>query len=564
MPERLPVRVEDPRPASWVPWLLLLVVAALLLRLDDLGERSLAHPENFSPGLDMPEWVRFPPPRHDLDAVLRGTLIDGHPPTYFVALLPWTKLFGSSLSSLRFPSALLGAAAVALVFLIARREGSRRVALFAACLLALHGHHVYWSQQARMYVPVATLALLSTWFMLRLREHGRRGDLWAFVATTGLALSTQMYAWPLVFAQSIGALLLDIRERRSPTVARAQVYTVIACLWVVQLSVYQNPPTRWHGGANEYWQLGYLFHSSTPFFHGRPSWVFDGPWLLGLGLGLLALAAFARRDSDLAYNALPPEQVPQMRQRPAIAITLVSTLLLVSFALFAPSRTRIDWTPLWALCAAPALIAIAWASLERRLAVLTRAPPAWLARIAAFDVPLSVHLAVIPALLMVLVSLARGVLVPRGTIVFLPFLSVAIAHGIAACFRVRIVGYVVLMLVVGLHLASLRYFRAAQNSPRDYAGLAQQLTAQLRSSDVIVVRNNFSSPPLLYYLREVQAQCIPYEPAWMESVNDDSRVWMIEFAGETPRSEPPVVLDGRDRTRSIDVPGARAVLWESR
>src|SRR5688572_6466677 len=129
---------------------LAIVLGALALRLHGLGDRMLSHPENFAPGLPMPEWVRFPPPSHDVESVLRGNLIDGHPPGYFLGLLAWSKAFGASLTSLRLPSALLGALSVGLLALIALREGNRWTALLAAALLALHGHHLYWSQLARM------------------------------------------------------------------------------------------------------------------------------------------------------------------------------------------------------------------------------------------------------------------------------------------------------------------------------------------------------------------------------------------------------------------------------
>src|SRR5687768_6390162 len=103
----------------------LVVLAGLALRLYGLGDRMLCHPENFAPGLAMPDWVRFPPMRDDVVSVLRGTLIDGHPPTYFLALLGWTEVFGASLTSLRMPSALLGALTIGLLALVALREGNR-------------------------------------------------------------------------------------------------------------------------------------------------------------------------------------------------------------------------------------------------------------------------------------------------------------------------------------------------------------------------------------------------------------------------------------------------------
>jgi hypothetical protein len=384
-----------------------IVALGLWLRLGDIGVRTLSHPENSSPGLDVPSWVRFPPPRHDVVGVLRGA--------FSIALVAW----------------------------IALREGPRWTALIAAGLLATHGHHVYWSQLARMYTPAACLALL-----------------------------------------------LDIRDRRAPSVLRIQVAAVIASLWVVQLSIYQNPPSRWQGSSSEYFQLGYLFLSGAPFFGERPSVAFDGPWLLALGVLLLLVAGFARRPLPAIsprVGGSPSRNLPLWFE---LAVVAGSTALLIAFAKLAPPRLRIDWTPIWALCAAPALLAAMYLAFGTLVEKCTTAPPRWLARVASLDLPLSWQLAVVPALCMVAVSVARGVFVPRGTILFQPFFCLAVAHALVAMFRVRVLGAAMLALVFGPHGASVAYFRAAESTPRDYAGLASKLLSELRPTDLILVRNN--------------------------------------------------------------------------
>jgi 4-amino-4-deoxy-L-arabinose transferase-like glycosyltransferase len=541
----------------WELWALLAVAAlGLGLRLDGLGERMLSHPENFAPGLDMPEWVRFPPPRHDLVSVLRGTLIDGHPPTYFVALLGWAKVFGGSLVSLRLPSALLGALSILLVYRLARREGSRWTALLAAGLLATSGFHVYWSQLARMYVPAAFLALVSTLFLVRLRERGRRADQLGYLVATVLALWTHLYAWPLVFAQIVAATLRAVRERRAPEALRVQVLAVVAGLPTVQLSMFQNPPSRWHEPVAEYFGFGYLFYSRAPFFGDRPAPPVAPAWLIAIGLLLVALGLFRRRSSSPV--AEPTPLLAPLRWL-EWGIGLATTAVLAAFATYTLSRPKADpiamWTPV--LVPIPAVLWLPW--IERRSSSLARRPPAALARV-ALDVPQSLVLAVLPVLCMAAVSLVRGAFVARGTVVFLPFLIIAATRGVEVLGRVRPVGLATAALVLVLHLASVRYFERAQSSPQDYRGLAERLVAQLEETDLVLVENDFSYPPLIYYLRSRAGQLVPADYSAAVARAPDSRVWLLHLTNAPVSQEMLAAVEPLEQRSTIDVVGARALL----
>jgi predicted membrane-bound mannosyltransferase len=194
------------------PWLYgsalaALFAVALLVRLEGLERRMLCHPENFVPGLSVPTWASSPPPADDLEAVLRRTPMDGHPPLYMLAMLPWVQAFGTGLGALRMPSVIFGVLSVVLLWRIGLREGGRWTALLAAALLALNGHHVFWSQMARMYVMASCLCLASTLCLLRLLAHGRRSDEALYVATTTAAVWTTEFGWPFLFAQLVWSTL---------------------------------------------------------------------------------------------------------------------------------------------------------------------------------------------------------------------------------------------------------------------------------------------------------------------------------------------------------------------
>lgn len=93
---------------------------------------------------------------------------DFHPPGWFAILWVWGQLFGFSEIAVRGPSVILGTATVWLIYLLGKQLFSRKIGLFAALFLAIAPLHVYYSQEARMYVFTAFAATASFYFLHRL------------------------------------------------------------------------------------------------------------------------------------------------------------------------------------------------------------------------------------------------------------------------------------------------------------------------------------------------------------------------------------------------------------
>jgi 4-amino-4-deoxy-L-arabinose transferase-like glycosyltransferase len=75
-----------------------------------------------------------------------------HPPAYYLLLMGWVRLWGSSVLAVRSLSAVLGTLAVWATYGLAwRLYRDQRVALLAALLLALAPAHIVYSQETRMY-----------------------------------------------------------------------------------------------------------------------------------------------------------------------------------------------------------------------------------------------------------------------------------------------------------------------------------------------------------------------------------------------------------------------------
>jgi mannosyltransferase len=146
--------IQGKRAASWLSRAttlpLVIFVAALGMRLIGLGSRPFWLDEVFTL-----QRVRLAP-----GALVHDSLIAHHMPTYFLLLSVLAPLDNPQFW-LRMPSAILGALAVMLVYLIGQRIAGRTAGLVAALVLGLSPAALAYSQEARSYSLVMSLILLA-------------------------------------------------------------------------------------------------------------------------------------------------------------------------------------------------------------------------------------------------------------------------------------------------------------------------------------------------------------------------------------------------------------------
>ena len=160
--------------------------------------------------------------------LLAGLFQVGHNgPLFFLLLRPWRHLTGNSEFALRYPSALMGAAAIPLGFILARQLGySRRVGLLLSLLLATSPYLVWYGQEAKMYTLLLVLVMLAFIAYLKAlttetkpspstRRISRQGIWWVtFVLATTLAFYTHILAPLMVLVYGAVALLHGSHLRR--------------------------------------------------------------------------------------------------------------------------------------------------------------------------------------------------------------------------------------------------------------------------------------------------------------------------------------------------------------
>ncbi len=122
--------------------------------------------------------------------MLSDVMGDVHPPLYYIMLYPVIKLFGSSEIALRLPSVIFGVLTIPLLYLVGERLFGRREGMVGAFLLSISLHHLYHSQEARMYSMLTFMVLLSVYLFWRSMEEPDNLKLWVF---WGLVLLMSVY-----------------------------------------------------------------------------------------------------------------------------------------------------------------------------------------------------------------------------------------------------------------------------------------------------------------------------------------------------------------------------------
>jgi len=203
---------------------------ALLPRVIDLGRRPFWLDETFTFQRASLAW---------LDLV-KDSFLNHHMPSYFLLLAPLAKL-GDPQFWLRVPSAIFGALAVMMVFLIARRVAGRTAGIIAALIIGLSPTALAFSQEARSYTLEMALILVALYGVIGLAMGGEtaaqplrhspvRGAWIAFVFGSAAALDVLGDGMPWIITANIifAVLIWQSRQRRALALNLAKADGVIA------------------------------------------------------------------------------------------------------------------------------------------------------------------------------------------------------------------------------------------------------------------------------------------------------------------------------------------------
>jgi len=298
------LRLEGGKRVARLPGWWPLAAATLLaaaLRFSTLDLQSFWYDEAFTPV-------------HVLHPSLAATLssvahYENTPPLWYLLIWAWSRVFGSGMVALRFPSALAGVATVPLAWAIGRElvsdsASARRVATASAVLVAVNPLFVWYSQEARAYALYVLLAALAMLCFLRAERDPTPARLAAFAVSGALALLSHYFAVFLLVPMVLW--LLRGRARLRLAAPAAAALAVLGLALVPLIAEQAGHGTQWISAwalsnrvaaIPQYYLTGY---SGEPLGHSIELLV-ALPLIVGVGLGLWrGLEAAERRGVALA------------------------------------------------------------------------------------------------------------------------------------------------------------------------------------------------------------------------------------------------------------------------
>ena len=189
---------ETPLPRLYLASIAIVTVGGLLVRLPSF------HDSLFGDEIS----TYFIVTGHSLSRVLR--LVESNqeasPPLYFMVAWATKGLLSSPVQSIRLVSLVTGTAAIPLTFLLGLWTVGRKAALVGATCVALSPYMIFYSTEARPFMLMLFLTLLSTLALLRALDSGK--PLWwlAYAACSCGAVYTHYSALFLLFVQLVWAL----------------------------------------------------------------------------------------------------------------------------------------------------------------------------------------------------------------------------------------------------------------------------------------------------------------------------------------------------------------------
>jgi len=227
-------------------------------------------------------------------------------------------VFGEAEWSARLPIALFGTATVPVLYWLARFVASREVSLGAALVLAVSYHHIFFSQNARGYVPYLFFSLVSSGLLLQAMRDDRLGTWTLYVLAMVLNFATLLLSG-FVFAAHIlvgVAAVVRVRARGGsvmPLARRLAAVFGITGLLGFQLYSVQLPQvfayigTTYASLAAGYWlfSIEFVREMSRGLLAGFGPGLLLGavPFLVLAGIGFVA---FVRRQWILASALVLP------------------------------------------------------------------------------------------------------------------------------------------------------------------------------------------------------------------------------------------------------------------
>src|SRR3989344_4402689 len=141
---------------------------------------------------------------------------DFHPPLYHLILRAWFYIVNPTEIYARLPSVVFGVACVFIIYLIGKKLYDTKTGIIAALLLATSPLHIYYSQEARMYMMAAFFVCTSVYFFLSLLEKDRIYFWIGFIISTSLMMYVDYLPYFMIPVYIVFLALFRKKVRKTP------------------------------------------------------------------------------------------------------------------------------------------------------------------------------------------------------------------------------------------------------------------------------------------------------------------------------------------------------------
>jgi mannosyltransferase len=216
----------------------IVMVAAIALRLYNLGGPSLWYDEFLTVSIASGPLENIP------QAVKIG---EQTPPLFHFLMHGWFWLtdYNPSEFAIRLPAALCGIGAVWMMYLLANAIYGRREGSVAAMLMAVSTFQIAYSQEARVYSALMLMALVSSYFFVKLVQAGRFKNQIGYVLSTGLLFWIHLHSIFIVAAQQVAWFYLWISQRKRNAALKPPPQVWIICTFLALVLFAPMIPTVW-------------------------------------------------------------------------------------------------------------------------------------------------------------------------------------------------------------------------------------------------------------------------------------------------------------------------------
>jgi 4-amino-4-deoxy-L-arabinose transferase-like glycosyltransferase len=586
-PRSVSVEVRTSARAAHPHWitfvgLSLIVIAGAWLRLSNLAANSVTHVEMYVPGIRMPQGISVPGQRMTLPSVLTGTFSsDTHPPGYYVLMWGWTKCFGTSVWALRLPAVLLGVGCIPLIFWLGKLTGQRAAGWLAAIILAVHGHHVFWSQVARMFTLTCFLGLLATCLLLFIAKESN-DPRWLgllYVAVVLLGVCCHIFFWALLGTHICWTLLNASAQRQSlPGVGKLQLLAAIVGSPLLAFAAYQNANelatlsnNTWVY-AREFLQFAFLFplvgfssgvyplDSDVPLIDDShlslARWLF---FALSLGLFVMGVAFAKPSGEKLLRDARGVSSKAWLLGSGIGTLAIVFFIFMAKRFLGHPNST-LRVTELMIvlpviLAGFASLLKTNWEQCSKWIRPFAKN------RFLVGEQALVLELAVLPFAVLVAVSQFKPIFNARGMLLVSPYLLLVLSWGMFRLSRSRVAAVALLfVLAFGVYNGSKDYQHMSAGRA-NYQAFATVLAPHLDKTDLVFLHPSWYSTPMFYYLNSGWDRYVGQDYRAASRRNPQARIWAVLFYEETMPKPIVEALSDYRTVETVEVPRARAVLY---